>query len=103
MSDTPPEGPGAQAIPAAMPFPVARLFYALGFAVVAWFVLWLAFLLAAVQFVVIAVNGRVNDELKSFSLSLVQYLWELLAFITFVRDERPFPFATFPAHAPSAN
>ncbi len=78
------------------PFPLVRLLYALGFAVVAWFALWLAFFLAIAQFVVVAINGKPNEELKRFSLSLVQYLWELLAFIAFARDERPFPFAPFP-------
>ncbi len=37
-----------------------------------------------------------NPELKTFTFSLVQYLWELLAFIVFVRDEQPFPIGPFP-------
>lgn len=100
MSDMPPAGAGSNAfmVPVRQPFPFARMFYAIGFAVVAWFVLWLVFAIGAVQFVVFAVNGRVNDELKGFSLSLVQYLWELLAFVAFIRDERPFPFGAFPRH-----
>ncbi len=77
-------------------FPAVRLLYAFAFAVTAWFVIHLVFLLAFVQFVLLAVTGRLNEELKSFSFSLVQYLWELLAFVTFVRDEQPFPFGPFP-------
>lgn len=98
MTEVPPNGAGAQTLPVVTraPFPAARLFYAIGFAIVAWVVLWVAMVVGAVQFVVVAINGRVNDELKGFSLSLVQYLWELLAFVTFVRDERPFPFGPFP-------
>jgi hypothetical protein len=103
MSDIPPGStvpPNGAAVlpPARAPFPGIRLLYAFGFAIVAWFVLWITFLLAFVQFVVIAINGRVNDELKNFSSSLVQYLWELLGFITFVRDEQPFPIGPFPKH-----
>ncbi len=92
MSDVPPSGASSQTflVPVRQPFPVARMFYAIGFAFVAWVVLWFVFVIGVVQFAVLAVNGRVNDELKGFSLSLVQYLWELLAFVTFVRDERPF-------------
>ncbi len=82
--------------PARAPFPLVRLLYALGFAIVAWFVFWIAILLAAVQYVVVAINGRTNDELKQFSHNLIQYLWELLAFIGFVRDEMPFPMGPFP-------
>jgi len=55
-------------------------------------------LLSLAQFVVLAVTGRVNEELRNFSFSLVQYLWELLAFITFVRDDQPFPIGPFPKH-----
>lgn len=84
------------AAPGAGPFPIVRLFYAFAFGVIAWFVLHLIVVLAVVQFVVRAVTGRLNDELKGFSFSLVQYLWELLAFITFVRDEQPFPIGPFP-------
>ena len=102
MSDAPPasaphangNGPSAQP-----PFPVVRLLYALGFAVIAWFVFWLIIILGALQFVVLLVNGRTNQELKDFNFSLVQYLWELLAFIVFVRDEQPFPVGPFPKHA----
>ncbi|HWA02984.1 MAG TPA: DUF4389 domain-containing protein [Rhizomicrobium sp.] len=91
----------AQSLPVAphTPFPAARLLYAFGFAIVAWFVFWVLLFLGLAQFVILAVNGRVNAELKGFSLSLVQYLWEVLAFITFVRDEQPFPFAPFPKPA----
>lgn len=92
-----PASPGAEtAAPARPPFPAVRLLYAIGFGIVAWFVFWIAILLALVQYVVVAINGRVNDELKHFSQNLVQYLWELLAFIAFVRDELPFPMGPFP-------
>ena len=96
MADVPPGG--AQAVPVSTrePFPLTRLLYALGYAVLAWLALWLTLILGAVQFVVVALNGRANLELKDFSLRLVQYLSELLAFVTFVRDERPFPIGPFP-------
>jgi len=81
------------------PFPVVRLLYALGYAVIAWFVFWLVLILGLFQFVAILLNGESNAELKAFNFSLVQYLWELLAFITFVRDEQPFPVGPFPKHA----
>ena len=85
--------PGATHRP---PFPAIRLLYAIGFAVVAWFVFWITMILALIQFVVVAINGKINEELRDFCICLVQYLWELLAFITFVRDEQPFPIGPFP-------
>jgi hypothetical protein len=99
MTDTPPGN--AQVLPPAAthaPFPVARLLYALGFAFLAWVSLWVLLVLGAVQFVFFVVNGRTNPELKQFSLNLVQYLVQCLAFVTFARDERPFPCGNFPGH-----
>lgn len=104
MSDIHPANGGTQAIPPAQeahpPFPGTRLLYSIAFAVVAWFVFWLTLLLGLVQFIMLAIAGRVNDELRRFCLNLVQYLWELLAYITFVRDEQPFPIGAFP-HRPA--
>ncbi len=78
------------------PFPFVRLLYAFGYALLAWLAFWLLLVLSTIQFVVILVTGRVNEELKRFNLSLLQYLWELFAFITFVRDDQPFPIGPFP-------
>ena len=104
MTDIPPGNGGAQTVPPAAepvhpPFPAVRLLYAIGFAFIAWFVFWITLVLGLLQFIVVGINGKVNDELRNFSLSLVQYLWELLAFITFVRDEQPFPIGPFPKHS----
>ncbi|HTT97719.1 MAG TPA: DUF4389 domain-containing protein [Rhizomicrobium sp.] len=98
MTDVPPNG--AQVLPAQThtPFPLARLLFALGFAVLAWVALWVLLVLGAVQFVFFVINGKTNPELKRFSLNLVQYLVQCLAFVTFVRDEHPFPFSPFPTH-----
>ena len=95
-----PANSGAQAVPpsqvARAPFPAIRLLYALGFGILAYFVLILIFILAVVQFIVVAINGHVNQELRHFCINLVQYLLELVAFITFVRDVQPFPIGAFP-------
>ena len=82
--------------PARQPFPFVRLLYAFAFGILAWLAFSVTVALAVIQFIVVAVTGRVNEELKAFSLNMVQYLWELLAFITFVRDEQPFPIGPFP-------
>lgn len=93
----PPPGSGPQAAPPPHPpFPAARLLYSVLYGIIAWFVLWISFLLVLVQFIVIAVNGRQNDELKGVTANLAEYLWELLAYMAFVRDEQPFPFGPFP-------
>jgi hypothetical protein len=100
------EDPGSSApsgTPSRQPFPWERLFYAIGFGIVAWCVFWLVIVLAVVQFVLVlvqsisaSVTGHPSDELKRFCSRMIQYLLELLAYITFVRDTPPFPFSPFP-------
>ena len=104
MSESPnPTGnappPSQAVVPYRPPFPFVRLLYAFGYGLVAWFVVHIIFVLAFVQFVMFAINGRANEELKSFCNTLLQYVWELLAYIAFVRDEQPFPIGPFPKHA----
>ena len=86
------------------PFPWERLFYSLGFGLAAWCVFWLLIALAIVQFLLVLlqsltpnITGHPSDELKRFNVRLIQYLLELLAYITFVRDTLPFPFSPFPS------
>ncbi len=86
----------AQVQPAREAFPIERLLYSIGFAVVAWFVFWVVVLLAVLQFVATAIAGHVNDELKGISRSVIQYLNQLVAYISVVSDERPFPLGSFP-------
>jgi hypothetical protein len=94
---------GAQTAPpiqeAPPAFPVVRLLYAIGFAFVAWLVFWILLLLGLVQFLMLALSGRVNEELRRFSVNLAQYLWEVVAYILFLRDEQPFPIGAFPSRS----
>jgi Domain of unknown function (DUF4389) len=83
-----------QSAPKRAPFPVERLLFALGFAVIAWVVLWVALFLGLVQWIVTAVSGSQDDTLKGWSRNLTQYLWEVLSFVLFAREDRPFPFGT---------
>jgi hypothetical protein len=99
MSDTPTGNAQPMPVPAHPPFPAVRLLWAFGYAFLAWCVFWTVLVLALVQFVMIGVNGKAHDDLKHFSLNLIQYLWELLAYVTLVRDEQPFPVGPFPKSA----
>lgn len=74
-----------------------RLLYMIGY----WFLGNVAFsvaiFLGALQFVVVLITGNKNEELRSFSRNLIQYVWECLAFVIFARDEKPFPLGRFPS------
>jgi len=74
-----------------------RLIYMLVFWLLGYVAFCLSIFLAAVQLILLAVNKQKNEELRGFSASLVRYVWECLAYITFTREEKPFPFGKFPS------
>ena len=88
--------PAAPVQAARQPFPIERLLYSIIFAIVAWFAFWLVVLLAILQFIATAISGHVNEELKGISQSVIQYLDQLVSYISLVRDDRPFPLGPFP-------
>lgn len=75
-----------------------RLLYALGVGVLGYFTFNALVLLAIAQFVYTVVNKSKNDEIAHFSKNLLNYLGEVLAFILFLNDTPPFPFAPFPGN-----
>ena len=85
---------------ASRPFPFKRLLYALGFLLAGWFVFWLLVVVALAQFVVIAFHKQPNEELKAFAVNLCRNLWQLMSYLTFARDEKPFSHSE--TDAPSA-
>ena len=94
-----PQTPVPPVPPSHPPFPVAHFLYAILCGVLAWVVLHVLFVLAAVQFLMVAINHKPNDNIRSFSASLAEYLRELLAYMTFAREEQPFPVGPFPKAA----
>ncbi len=75
-----------------------RLLYALGVVVLGYFTFNALILLGIVQFIYIAVNKSKNEEIAHFSRNLLSYLTEVLAFMLFLNDTPPFPFAPFPGN-----
>jgi hypothetical protein len=62
-----------------------------GFAEAIWF------LVVVFQFVHALVTGKPNLSLMEFSENLCAYIYEILLFLSFNTEERPFPFAPWPA------
>ncbi|NWH09654.1 MAG: DUF4389 domain-containing protein [Alphaproteobacteria bacterium] len=79
------------------PFPWKRLIFAVLFGFIGWFTLMVGFGLAVLQFIVVAVNRAPNEDLKTLTANLGQYLREIISYISFAQDEKPFPFSAFPS------
>lgn len=69
-----------------------RLAYMLGYGLIAYVMFWLILFSAGVQIVVRLVTGAPNQELVDLGARMGGYLGELLAYITFQTEEKPFPF-----------
>ncbi len=55
---------------------------------------------AVFQFLTALVTGRPNELLLNFGQSLSTYIYHIIQFFTFNRDEKPYPFAPWPEGLP---
>ena len=73
-----------------------RAFYMIGFAFVAYWLLWLLIFLAVVQAVMTKINDEINPHLLGMARNLNAYFAEILSFLAFDSNRVPFPFSPFP-------
>ncbi len=66
------------------------------FGAILYFVFILVWLLVVFQFVSKLLTGDLNRPLADFSVGLLRYISQILSYITFQSDERPFPFNPWP-------
>lgn len=64
------------------------------FVYVAAFIMWAVI---GVQFLFALITGNDNDKLRSFGDSLSTYIFQALQFLSYNSEEKPFPFAEWPA------
>lgn len=57
----------------------------------------LLFFVTLAQFVFVLLTGTPNAQLIIFGRSLGSYLRQIVCFFTFVTDEMPFPFSSWPS------
>ncbi len=66
---------------------------------VLYFVIWV---LVVFQFITKVVTGSLNDNLGQLSESLTSFAFQILLYITFQSEERPFPFSPWPKQEQSS-
>ena len=72
------------------------------FAAILYFAFILVSLLVVFQFVSKLLTGELNRQLADFGAGLLRYISQVLGYITFQSDERPFPFSPWPAEDKAA-
>ena len=73
-----------------------RALFMVGFWILGYLAFYLAIIMGVLQLAYAVLSRERNEELKRFSRAVSTYLGQCLAFITFTRDEKPFPFDKFP-------
>lgn len=67
------------------------------FGVILYFLFGLIWLLVVFQFLTKVITGNLNQNLSNFSAGLTEYAFQILLYITFQSEERPFPFSPWPS------
>ena len=53
-----------------------------------------------VQFLTKLLTGKVNEHVSTFGQNLSTFVYQVIRFLTFARDEMPWPFAPWPEGPP---
>ena len=71
---------------------LTRIFVTLLFALIGWISLWVFGIVVLVQFGFLLITGTLNKNLKAFNGELGDYLSDIISYVAFQKDEKPFPF-----------
>lgn len=74
-----------------------RVLYMIGFGFAGHFVLMAIFFIAFVQAIIVWTTGERQAELSIFARNLAAYLAEIVVFVAWVSDIKPFPARPFPS------
>lgn len=69
-----------------------RILYMVLFAVILYLVMMLVTVVVIVQLLFALFTGKPNDDIGDFASDLSQYVYRIVAFLTYTDDRRPFPF-----------
>jgi len=78
-----------------------RVLFMLIFALVLW-ALWLAVIvIIVVQTVIVLITGEINDQLQKLGAIAANYLGQIVNYMVFATEDKPFPFSPFPENGGS--
>ncbi|MBL4773619.1 MAG: DUF4389 domain-containing protein [Alcanivoracaceae bacterium] len=74
----------------------SRIFYTVLFSIIGWMSLWVFCFVVLIQFGFLLVTGQVNSNLKGFNKEVGLFLFDLIKYISFQTNKKPFPFRDWP-------
>lgn len=78
-----------------------RMLLMFGYLVALWVLGMVLLIIVLTQTVVTLIVGEANANLRDFGVALAEYVRQVVAFLVYGTEERPFPFAPFPAVPPA--
>ncbi|MDX2028352.1 MAG: DUF4389 domain-containing protein [Alphaproteobacteria bacterium] len=74
-----------------------RFIFLVVFGIIAYFCSFVILFASAIQFLAKLLGGSSLTVLSEFGDNLAAYLAQVIRYMTFASDEKPFPFAPFPS------
>ncbi len=73
----------------------SRIFHTLFLGVIGWFALWIFCFVIVVQIGFLIITGSLNQNLKAFNAEVGDYLSEIIKYLSFQTEAKPFPFKSW--------
>ena len=67
------------------------------YGVIFYVLFWIIWLVVIFQFLMKVIMGTLNPNVMNFSGGLTRYAFQILQYVTFQSEERPWPFGPWPA------
>ncbi|WP_154224116.1 DUF4389 domain-containing protein [Marinicella rhabdoformis] len=74
---------------------ITRIFVTLLFAFIGWLSLWVFGVVVLVQFGFLLITGQLNKNLKAFNGELGDFLADIIKYVSFQTNDKPFPFQSW--------
>jgi cytoskeletal protein RodZ len=74
----------------------SRIFYTVLFCFIGWVTLWVFTFVVLIQFGFLLITGQVNKNLKGFNKEIGLFLYDMIKYLSFQSDIKPFPFRDWP-------
>lgn len=74
----------------------SRIFYTILFAIIGWMSLWVFSFVVLIQFGFLLITGQVNTNLKGFNQEVGLFLFDMIKYLSFQTNDKPFPFRDWP-------
>jgi len=81
----------------------SRIFYTVLFCFIGWVTLWVFTFVVLIQFGFLLITGQVNQNLKGFNKEIGLFLYDMIKYLSFQSDVKPFPFRDWPYDEENSN